>query len=665
MKEENPNSQSVSYLKSLNDKQKEAVLSTDGPLLILAGAGAGKTKTVTHRILHLIHKGVSPDQILAITFTNKAAKEMRERVYHAISTSQELNLPVAEGARPFVSTFHSLGVHILKEHAQLFGYNRNFSIYDRGDSKSAVKEAIVTSGYDPKQYEPGKILGIISREKGNYVSQEEYEAKNGDEYFGGIVSNVWRLYDGILKKDKAFDFDDLLFKAAELLAKNPEIRSKYQQRWKYVHIDEYQDTNKVQYNMAKYLVGPEQNLAVVGDIDQNIYSWRGADIKNILNFEQDYPGAKVVLLEQNYRSTQNILSVANSIISKNIHRREKNLFTENGEGEKITTYTAYDETDEASFVANTVRDLIREGAKASEIAILYRANFQSRALEEAFLTRELPYQLLGTKFYERKEIKDVLSYLKLALNPDQNADIKRVINIPARGIGKVTLLKIMEGKAEELTDSVKIKFNEFRLILKDIASEINRGTQGQTDLLAKKPSEIIKFVLTRSGIEAMYKFGKEEDEERLENVRELVSIATKFDHLTAPEGIEKLIEEASLSSDQDEIKENEAVRLMTVHASKGLEFDTVFISGLEQDLFPHAKMNEGTLSGEESEEERRLFYVALTRARKKLYLSYAQTRTIYGNKQVNIPSEFLNEIEPDFIEQKEQVSGIKSIFIDF
>ncbi len=661
MSEETMNSSSISYLKSLNSKQKEAVLNTEGPLLILAGAGAGKTKTVTHRILHLIHKGVSPDQILAITFTNKAAKEMRERVYHAISTSAELNLPVAEGARPFVSTFHSLGVHILKEHAGLFGYNRNFSIYDRGDSKSAVKEAIVTAGYDPKQYEPGKILGIISREKGNYNSQEDYEAKNGDEYFGGIVSNVWRNYDSILKKDKAFDFDDLLFKAAELLEKNTEIRKKYQTRWKYVHIDEYQDTNKVQYIMAKYLVGPEQNLAVVGDIDQNIYSWRGADIKNILNFERDYPGANVVLLEQNYRSTQNILSVANSIIAKNVHRREKNLFTENGEGEKITTYTAFDETDEASFIANAVRDLIRAGTKASEIAILYRANFQSRALEEAFLTRELPYQLLGTKFYERKEIKDVLSYLKLALNPDQNADIKRVINTPARGIGKVTLLKIMEGKSEELGDAVKIKFNEFRLILKDIASEIS----GEGKVIKKKPSEIIKFVLTRSGIETMYKFGKEEDEERLENVRELVSIATKFDHLTAPEGIEKLIEEASLSSDQDEIKENEAVRLMTVHASKGLEFDTVFISGLEQDLFPHAKMNEGTLSGEESEEERRLFYVALTRARKKLYLTHGQTRTIYGNKQVTLPSEFLAEIEADLIEEKEPVSGIKSIFIDF
>lgn len=644
-----------SYLKSLNDRQKEAVLSTEGPLLILAGAGAGKTKTVTHRILHLIHKGTSPDQILAITFTNKAAKEMRERVYAAITTSAELNLPVSEGARPFVSTFHSLGVHILKEHAQMFGYNRNFSIYDRGDSKSAVKEAIVSSGYDPKQYEPGKILGIISREKGNYVSQVEYEAKNGDEYFGGIVSSVWRFYEGILKKDKAFDFDDLLFKAAELLEKNPDIRKKYQERWKYVHIDEYQDTNKVQYTMARYLVGPEQNLAVVGDIDQNIYSWRGADIKNILNFEQDYAGAKVVLLEQNYRSTQNILSVANSIIAKNIHRREKNLFTENGEGEKISTYVAFDESDEASFIANTVRDMIREGAKASEIAILYRANFQSRALEEAFLTRELPYQLLGTKFYERKEIKDVLSYLKLALNPDQNADIKRVINIPTRGIGKVTMLKIMEGKSAELPDGIKIKFNEFGLILKDIRDEIGK----------RKPSEIIKFTLTRSGIEAMYKFGKEEDEERLENVRELVSIATKYDHISGQEGIEKLIEEASLSSDQDEIKDNEAVRLMTVHASKGLEFDTVFISGLEQDLFPHAKMNEGTLSGEESEEERRLFYVALTRARKKLFLTYAQTRTIYGNKQVNLQSEFLDEIEKDLIEEKEPVSGIKSIFIDF
>jgi DNA helicase-2/ATP-dependent DNA helicase PcrA len=362
-------------------------------------------------------------------------------------------------------------------------------------------------------------------------------------------------------------------------------------------------------------------------------------------------------LEQNYRSTQNILSVANSIIAKNIHRREKNLFTENGEGEKITEYTAFDENDEASYIANTVRDMIKAGARASELAILYRANFQSRALEEAFLVRELPYQLIGTKFYERKEIKDVLSYLKLALNPEQNADIKRVINIPGRGIGKVTLLKIIEGKENELPDSIKIKLNEFKQILSGILREIKDET--------KRPSLIVKSALKLSGIEDMYARGKEEDEERLENVRELVSIATKYDHLGGLEGIEKLIEEASLSSDQDEIKDNEAVRLMTVHASKGLEFDTVFISGLEQDLFPHAKLREGALSGEESEEERRLFYVALTRARKKLYLTHAQTRTIFGNKQVTLPSEFLAEIESDFMEQDEPVSGIKSIFIDF
>jgi len=645
-----------SYLKGLNDRQKQAVQTTEGPLLILAGAGAGKTKTVTQRILHLIHKGTAPENILAITFTNKAAKEMRERVYAAIQNSPELNIPIGENSRPFVSTFHSLGVHILKEHARVFGLTRNFTIYDRGDSKSAMKEAIVKAGYDPKQYDPNKFLGIVSREKGNYVSQADFEAKKGDDYMGAIIAQAWKNYDAILREDKAFDFDDLLFKAAELLEKFPEVRKQYQTRWKYIHIDEYQDTNKVQYVLAKYLVGPEQNLAVVGDIDQNIYSWRGADIKNILNFERDYPGAHVVLLEQNYRSTQTILSVANKVIQKNIHRREKNLFTENGGGDKITTYAGFDEMDEASFIANTARDLINQGTAPEEIAVLYRANFQSRALEEAFLIREIPYQLLGTKFYERKEVKDVLSYIRLSLNPDSNADLKRTINVPARGIGKVTLLKIIEGKEEGLPGAAKEKLREFRQCLGEIKNAIEN----------KKPSEAVKFALLASGIEDMYARGKEEDEERLQNVRELVTIATKYDHMPGTEGIEKLIEEASLASDQDEMKDDgHAVRLMTIHASKGLEFDTVVISGLEQDLFPHARMNEERVSAEESEEERRLFYVALTRARKKLYLTHANTRTIFGSKQVNIPSEFLTEIADEHIEQQEPVSGIKSIFIDF
>ncbi len=657
------------YLKGLNQAQRDAVETTEGPLLILAGAGAGKTKTITHRILHLIKKGALPDEILAITFTNKAAKEMRERVMKLIDSDRDLNLPlsgVAQGffsgkGRPFLSTFHSLGVLIIKEFGTMIGVPRHFAIYDRSDSRSAIKDAIVMAGHDPKKVEPSKVLNIISKEKGNFVGQLEYEAKNSDDYMGAIVAEVWRNYDGILKKDKALDFDDLLFKATSLLASNEQIRLHYQKRWKYIHIDEYQDTNEVQYVLARLLVGETHNIAVVGDGDQLIFSWRGANLKNILRFEEDYPEAKVVLLEENYRSTQTILAVANDIISKNIHRKKKNLFTKNVEGEKITLYSAYDEGDEASFVGNAVRDLIRDDVSPEEIAVLYRANFQSRALEEAFLTKNIPYQLLGTKFFERKEVKDLLSYARLALNPDGAADIKRVINTPVRGIGKVSLLKILEGKENELPAGTQYKVAEFRRLLETIRLKSEN----------ENPSAVIKYILTASGMEKMLEEGKDSDDERLENAKELVTLATKYDAMLDENGLhtpgmEKLLEEAALASDQDSLEENvPAVKLMTVHSSKGLEFDYVFITGMEQELFPHVRGNEESLSPEESEEERRLFYVALTRARKKIYLAYSNVRTIFGSKQVNLPSEFLNDISSLYIESEERVSGIKSIFIDF
>jgi DNA helicase-2/ATP-dependent DNA helicase PcrA len=486
-----------------------------------------------------------------------------------------------------------------------------------------------------------------------------------------VVSEVWKNYDAILKKDKALDFDDLLFKATALLVQNEQVRAHYQKKWKYLSIDEYQDTNEVQYTLSRMLVGPSRNIAVVGDPDQLIYGWRGANLKNILRFEEDYPDAKVVLLEENYRSTQTILAVANDIISKNIYRKKKNLFTKNIEGEKVSIYSAYDEGDEASFVANTVRDLLAQGVAAEEIAVLYRANFQSRAIEEAFLTRSLPYQLLGTKFFERKEVKDVLSYARAALNPESMADIKRVINTPARGVGKVSLLKILEGREGDLPAGTRMKVSEFRSLLKKIELKIK----------TEKTSEVIRFIIKESGIEEMLKFGKEADDDRLQNVQELVTLAGKYDTMileqtegqleigTSPDftpGMEKLLEEAALASDQDKLEKNEpAVKLMTVHASKGLEFDYVFITGLEQELFPSIRSDEESQSGEEQEEERRLFYVALTRARKKLYLAYSNVRTIYGSKQVNLPSEFIADINQDHVEQKERASGIKSIFIDF
>jgi len=666
--ENNVDISSTQYLNDLNPEQRSAALHKSGPLLILAGAGVGKTKTITYRILHLMKSGVAPEKILAITFTNKAAREMKERVFGLMEKDRGINLPVhgfSSGfGTPFISTFHSLAVHILKESGQRIGVTRHFTIYDRSDSRQTVKDALVAANYDPKKIEPNKILSIISQEKGNFTSQEEYEAKNGDDYMGGIVAEIWKKYDAALAKDKALDFDDLLYKATHMLATHKDIREYYKNKWDYVHIDEYQDTNQVQYKLVQMLAGEHKNLAVVGDADQSIYGWRGADIKNILKFEEDYPEAKTILLEQNYRSTQTILTAANKIIEKNIYRKKKNLFTKNSEGEKITIYTAFDEGDEASFVANKTRDLIREGAPANEIAILYRANFQSRALEEAFIRRDIPYTLLGTKFFDRKEVKDVLAYIRLSLNPDSMADVKRVINTPTRGIGKTTLLKVLEGRENELPNAAQLKVRDFRAIL----GSIKKKTE------TEKPSEVVKHVLLVSGLEKSLK--EDIDEERLENTKELVTLALKYDELEFPQGIEKLLEDASLASDQDTLdvsqdkkKENErgpAVKLMTVHASKGLEFDHVFITGLEQGLFPHSRMGEDhKQTPEQSEEERRLFYVALTRARKKLFLSHANVRTIFGSKQVGLPSEFVGDIDDDLIERDEPVTGIKSIFIDF
>lgn len=619
----------MDYLAELNEQQKEAVEHTEGPLLVLAGAGAGKTRVITHRIIHLIRGGVAPENILAVTFTNKAAGEMRERVKKLMDDDRP-----QQKTSPFVSTFHSLGVYILRGHAPLIGLTRHFTIYDRNDSVRAVKEGIINSGYDPKQYEPRKVLSSISKYKGDGVPLSEFSA--GNNFYKKLVGEVWGKYEETLLKEKALDFDDLLLKTYQILNEHEDVREKYNSIWKYVHVDEYQDTNNVQYNIAR-LLSENNNVCVVGDIDQNIYSWRGADIENILAFEKHFPGAKTILLEQNYRSTKNIIQVSNDIIKKNTNRKEKNLFTENPDGDLLHLYGAYDEHDEARHVAEKAGELINAGASPKEIAILYRANFQSRVLEEAFMYSGIPYRLLGTKFFERKEVKDVLSFIRLALNPESTSDLKRIINIPARGIGKVTLLKILEGKQNELSPAMRAKVDDFYSLLNEISNQI----------FILKPSELVKFVIQKTGISGMYK-KTEEDQERMENIKELVTLSTKYDKLTPEEGIEKLIEESALQSDQDELKEEkDAATLMTIHASKGLEFDYVFITGLEDGLFPHERMGS---EEKDDEEERRLFYVALTRARKRIFLTYTNVRTIFGSKQVNVPSEFVNDIDPEMIE---------------
>ncbi len=645
----------------LNQRQKDAVETIKGPLLILAGAGAGKTKTLTHRILNLIKNGIAPSSILAITFTNKAAKEMRERVFHLIESDKSLNFPVSLGEgraeRPFVSTFHALGVHIIKENSILVGLPRHFTIYDRGDSKRAVKDALEELGLDPKQFEPGALLNAISREKGDGVTLSAYREK-AKEYYQKIILSVWEKYEKALAKEKSLDFDDLLLRTAVLLRTYPEIRKKYNSIWKYIHIDEYQDTNRVQYEIATMLSEEHRNICVVGDIDQNIYSWRGADIQNILNFEKEYPEAKIITLEENYRSTQTILMAANTIIKKNVMRREKNLFTQNGAGEKIELIISYTENEEARMISEKARDLISEGTHPREICVLYRANFQSRVLEDAFIKKNIPYQVLGVRFFERKEIKDALSFIKASLNRESSSDMIRIINVPPRGIGKATMLKVIAGQQNILGPGLRGKVDQF-LSLLDRIKEV---------ALTQKPSDLIKYILRETGMESVYKNGSPEEQEKLENLRELATVAAQYDHLQGEEAIESLLSNAALATDQDELeKDHDAVKLMTVHASKGLEYDYVFIAGLEQDLFPHQKLNEGDMSQSEAEEERRLFYVALTRARKKVFLSYAQLRTIYGAQKVNLPSEFISDIGNDLIESKgdEEARGVKAIFIDF
>lgn len=636
----------MDHLAGLNEAQKEAVLTTEGPLLVLAGAGAGKTRVIVHRMLEIVKRGVAPEQILAITFTNKSAGEMRERAIAILEKG--LGEPLKRGSRPFVSTFHSLGLTIIKENSKLLGYKRMPAIYDRADSTKAVKEALKSLSIE--ELEPRAVLSFISRQKGEGRLVNELE-EGGENSRERMLISVWRLYEQTLSRDGALDFDDLLTRSVRLLEQNEAARHAYQARWTYIHVDEYQDTNKIQARMIDMLVGPKQNICAVGDVDQTIYGWRGAEIKNIMSFEKHFPGAKVVLLEENYRSTKNIIAAANEIIAKNVYRPEKNLFTNNSEGAKISLYQAFDEGDEAGFVARKVKELMQEGAQPRDFAVLYRANFQSRAIEEAFLKGNVPYQVLGTKFFERREVKDAISFVRAAVY-ETNADIARIANVPPRGIGKVTLLKMLSGQEASLSGAVGEKVAQFRTLLARIREASS----------TLSPSKLVTYVVQESGVERAFKEDKLEGAERLENVRELVSLAARFDELPNPEGLEAFLESAALASDQDELKEDaNAVRLMTVHASKGLEFPHVFITGLEEGLFPYER--EGG-SESDKEEERRLCYVALTRAERKVFLTYAAFRTVFGSKNATFPSQFLSDISPDLIESESPERIIRTIYLD-
>ncbi len=650
----------MDYLKDLNEKQREAALHTEGPLLIVAGAGTGKTKTLTYRMLHLIKQGIPPESILAVTFTNKAAQEMRERVTTLIGSS--IRFAGDEIRAPFVRTFHSLSVHILRNHGHLLGLPRYFTILDQDDARDLIKDAMKELSIDPKLHEPRKIGSIISRSKGNLMTPDTYETAVYSQTTD-LARNIWERYEKLLKDMNAVDFDDLLVKTYRLLEKHPEVLKEYQNLWRYLHIDEYQDTNTVQYRLARLLSEGHKNICAVGDGDQNIYSWRGADLRNILNFEKDFPGAHIVKLEKNYRSTKNILAAADQVIRKNKGRIDKTLFTDNKEGEKISIYQAFSEMDEAYMVAGKAREYIRKGVSPDEIAVLFRTNFQSRAMEEAFLAEGVPYQVLGVRFFERREVKDIMSYLRAARNPKSFADIKRIINTPKRGIGKASIVKIFAGDEATLPAKMRERYNEFQQLLGRIAEFSKKNS----------PSETIKFIIKFSGVEKMLQDGGEDDSERLANLGELVTYATRYDTFPtdekalegAPSGIEKFLEDVALLSDQDSLNEKKnrkAVKLMTVHAAKGLEFKHVFVVGLEQGLFPTER--EGR---DDKEEERRLFYVAVTRAKETLFLSYAQMRRIYGQERVEAPSEFLHDIPTHLLQEveKEYSEPIKTVYLDF
>lgn len=600
----------------LNPAQRSAVLATEGPVLVLAGAGAGKTRVIVERIKEIIRNGTEPEAVLAITFTNKAAGEMRQRI----------------GPGPFVSTFHSLGLYLLKEHHKLLGYKRTPAIYDRADSLSTIKKAL-KEGF-AEEFEPRMVLGTISRQKGDGVRVDAYDG--GSNPYDRAVAAAWRKYENALREDGAVDFDDLLLHAVELLEKFPHVREQCLKRWQYIHIDEYQDTNRIQADLTHLLVGPAHNICAVGDVDQTIYSWRGAQIANILSFERRYPNAQVITLEHNYRSTKNILDAANHLIAHNTNRPEKNLLTHKPAGERISVYTAGDGGDEALFVAHKIQDLIRNGAQPNEIAVLYRANFQSRLLEEKLLDTGIPYQVLGTRFYERKEIKDVLSYVRAALYRTP-ADIGRASETPRRGIGKVSVMKLLRN------EPAGPKVEVFKRLLERIESKKELP-----------PPELLKFVIVESGMEAMYKEDKFEGQERLGNLKELVTLSARYSD------VEDFLGAVSLASEQDEIKEERnQVRLMTIHASKGLEFPYVFIVGLEEGLFPMSRE-----AGEDPEEERRLMYVAITRAEKKLYLSHAMMRIMYGSVEVRHHSSFLQELPEEVLEAESPERISKTIYLD-
>ena len=628
-------------LETLNKEQKEAVLYNEGPLLVLAGAGSGKTRVLTTKIAYLINKlEVEPSDILAITFTNKAAKEMKERV---------IKLVGADFYDMQISTFHSFGLSIIRKYHERLGFESNFTIIDSDDSLTLIKRILKEMNLDSKMYNPKAVKNRISGAKNELLSPDDYD-KYANTDFEEKVVEIYRRYQEILLRNNSVDFDDLLILPIKLLKENPDILMYYQERFKYVLIDEYQDTNEAQYVLVKMISAKYKNICVVGDESQSIYSFRGANYKNILNFEKDYKNAKVILLEENYRSTKNILNVANDIIKHNINRKDKNLWTENNEGSKVKYYRADSELDEAYHVVNEIKNLLVNGVKRSEIAVLYRTNAQSRTIEEALLKENIPYKVIGSfYFYKRKEIKDLISYLKLIYNSNDDTSLTRIINVPKRGIGTKTIenLSVLSrsnntSMYEAITKGKELEFKKLIEEIKELEKDLSL-------------TELIDLILDKTGILEELKSEKSlEADIRIENLNEFKSITKNFEEKYGIISLEAFLEEISLVADMEEHNDNtDLITLMTIHSAKGLEFDNVFIVGMEEGLFPHVN---SMVSHEEIEEERRLCYVAVTRAKKYLELVNAKRRMIYGQESSNLPSRFINEIDEKNLDKEKEVS---------
>ncbi|WP_101912038.1 DNA helicase PcrA [Megasphaera vaginalis (ex Bordigoni et al. 2020)] len=644
---------------TLNDRQLEAVRHTEGPLLITAGAGSGKTKVLTCRIAHLLEKGAAPYQILAITFTNKAAKEMRERVQHLVGTTAE---------KIWLSTFHSFCAKLLRFEIDGFsGYTRNFSIYDSADQLTLIKDCLKTMNLDDKQFPPRSVLGTISSAKNVLWTAAEYAERAGD-FYEQKVAEAYALYEKKLKENNALDFDDLLLTAVKLLQERREIREKYQDRFHYVLVDEYQDTNKAQYMLTKMLAAKWRNICVVGDADQSIYAWRGADIQNIIDFMGDYPDGTTIKLEQNYRSTQTILNAANAVIENNEERPKKVLWTENAAGGKIIHYAAQTEHDEADYIAGVMynrHEISRE--PYGDMAVLFRTNSQSRVLEEKLIRYGVPYTMVGgTKFYDRKEIKDVLAYLRLLYNPEDSLSLIRIINVPKRNIGAATLehltdfaearrVSLFEALSSEenlpVTKRAKAALEDFTVTIFDLLSHV-----AEWDLLT-----LIEHVIADTGYGAMLDQDAAHDpqgESRKDNVGEFLSVAKDYMDTNEGGSLQDFLENIALVSDVDDFESNDSkVTLMTLHAAKGLEFPVVFLAGLDEGLFPHSRT---LLDTAQIEEERRLAYVGITRAERQLYVTNAATRTMYGRVAAYLPSRFLGEIPDGLIEEFHRRAALPS-----